>query len=197
MNSKLNPTHEQEPRSATVTNLGFFEGFNFREQSAIERTLSAEEVIQWNHDARGEAEFWPSGSHPGVSLLFSNRRAVHASELVALHRILKKLGDDSILNFLRLHFVVNVLGMALNQVNAETLADPIAMTLHGSSLFDLRKEAAYELFETYFPALHKAWDDCPMDGLRFDTDDFLDSPMWNVEEVELCDGSKGLIVASA
>jgi len=197
MNNKLNPTHEQEPRSATVTNIGVFEGFNLREHSLIERTLSADEVIHWDHDARGETEFWPSGSHPGVNLLFTNRRTIHPWELVALHRILKQLGDNSIYILLRLHFVVNVLGVALDQVNAEMIADPIMMTLHGSCLYDLRKEAAYELFATYFSALHLSWEDCPTDGMRFEAEDFLDSPMWIVEEVELCDGSTGLIVASA
>ena len=37
--------------------LGTFEGFNFRDQSAIERELTAEEVVNWNHDGDGEAEF--------------------------------------------------------------------------------------------------------------------------------------------
>jgi hypothetical protein len=48
--------------------IGRFEGFNFRSQCAIHRVLTAEEVLEWNHDADGEAEFWPDGSCPFVSL---------------------------------------------------------------------------------------------------------------------------------
>jgi len=49
---------------------GTFEGFNFRDQSAIERNLTAEEVTNRNHDGEGEAEFWASGDHVGVSKVF-------------------------------------------------------------------------------------------------------------------------------
>jgi hypothetical protein len=38
-------------------NLGTFEGFNFKEQSAIDHILTADEVMAWDHDTEGEAEF--------------------------------------------------------------------------------------------------------------------------------------------
>ena len=60
--------------------LGTFEGFNFRLSGAIDRVLTAEEVVNWEHDAHGEAEFWPSGDHPGVALLFKYKTAVIAGE---------------------------------------------------------------------------------------------------------------------
>ena len=34
---------------------GQFEGFNFRSQSAIERALTAQDVVGWDHDREGEA----------------------------------------------------------------------------------------------------------------------------------------------
>ena len=40
--------------------LGTFEGFSFRHDQAIDRNLTAAEVVGWDHDAAGEAEFWPS-----------------------------------------------------------------------------------------------------------------------------------------
>lgn len=33
--------------------LGTFEGFNFRDQSAIERNVTAQEVVDWDHDRVG------------------------------------------------------------------------------------------------------------------------------------------------
>ena len=41
--------------TSNLNDLGTFEGFNFREQCAIERILSANEVIEWDHDKKGEA----------------------------------------------------------------------------------------------------------------------------------------------
>ena len=75
--------------------LGTFEGFNFREQSAIERTLVALEVVAWDHDREGEAEFWPSEDHAGVAVVFVGRSSINGSELVALDRLLEALGGDA------------------------------------------------------------------------------------------------------
>jgi hypothetical protein len=54
---------------ARTHDLGQFEGFNFRSQCAIAKLLSAEEVLEWDHDKNGEAEFWPDGSNFFVSKL--------------------------------------------------------------------------------------------------------------------------------
>ena len=43
--------------TSTLTDLGTFEGFNFRDQAAIMRRLTAEDVVNWDHDGDGEAEF--------------------------------------------------------------------------------------------------------------------------------------------
>ena len=68
--------------------LGTFEGFNFRDQAALDRNLTADEVLDWDHDGAGEAEFWPAGDHPGVAALFSQKSAVSGSELKALDDLL-------------------------------------------------------------------------------------------------------------
>src|ERR1043166_7862522 len=91
---------EQSARDAKTLcfNLGTFEGFNFRTQSAINRTLTAAEVVEWNHDKRGEAEFLPSGDRPEVALVFKGRSSVTGSELLELDRLLHELGGDSVEN---------------------------------------------------------------------------------------------------
>lgn len=174
--------------------LGTFEGFNFRSQSAIENILSAEEVINWDHDAEGEAEFWPSGDHPGVRLLFQSKSAVTCSEICAVDRILSELGDDSMENFLKVHYSINVLGVSLSDVTASDIEDQNLHLFMGSNFTDLRQNAAYELFELYYPEAYAAWEVSLCDGLVFDTDRFLDSPSFSVEELSYGD-QKVLIIS--
>ena len=189
----LNPSS-----SATVAlhfDLGTFEGFNFRLNGAIDRILTAQEVVNWEHDAHGEAEFWPSGDHPGVALLFKHKTAVSASELQALDCLLYDLGDDSDYNFLRIHHAVNCCGYNLGTLTSEQVEDQPLNIFLGTSFLDLRRQAAFELFELYYPDAYRVWNESLCDGLIFDEDRFLDSPSWHVEELELGD-TKALIVAS-
>lgn len=174
--------------------LGSFEGFNFRTQSAIERTLTGEEVLQWDHDLHGEAEFWPAGDNEGVSLVFGSRTSVTVSHLLDLDRALHELSGDCIENYLRIHHAANVRGFDLATLTANTIEDISLHIFVGDCLYDLRKEAAYELFETYWPEAYKMWESCNCDGLIFDTDVFLDSPSWEVEEVTFGD-KKAMLVS--
>ena len=174
--------------------LGTFEGFSFRHNRAIDRILSAEEVVNWDHDADGEAEFWPSGDHPGVRCVFGRRSAIGGAALLALDALLQELADDSIHSFLRINYAVNMVGIDLAELTQEQLDD---LSLHiyiGISFLDLRKEAAFELFELYYPDEYAAWEKSLCDGLIFDEERFLDSPCWSVEEIQLGD-EKALVVA--
>ena len=173
--------------------MGTFEGFNFHTQSAIPRLLTANEVVSWDHDREGEAEFWPSGDKPEVSLLF-NREEVTASELRDLDRVLKECGDDSSESYLRIHYLVNTVGFKLSKLTREELEDEFIHIFFGENFTDLRQEAAYELFELYYPQEYRAWEKSTCDGLIFDTDRFLDSPTFSVEEVKLGD-KKALLIA--
>ena len=188
-------THEKGGY-ALQFDLGTFEGFNFRESSAIDRVLIGDEVVNWDHDANGEAEFWPSGDNAGVSLLFKERSAVTGSDLLDLDKVLQELGDDSTLNFLRIHHAVNTLGTYLNQLTGEQVEDQNIHIFEGTSFYDLRRGAAHELFELYYPEAYAMWEATPCDGLTFDTDGFLDSPSWSVEEIELNNGQKALIAVA-
>jgi hypothetical protein len=167
--------------------LGTFEGFNFRTQSAIERALTACEVVQWDHDREGEAEFWPSGDHPGVALLFKHRSAVTASQILALDRVLGELGDDSIQAVLKIHFAVNIQGRDLAELSGAEVENDAPQIFIGTSFLDVRREAAFELFELYYPDEYRVWEQSHCDGLIFDTDRFLDSPAFSVDEIALAD----------
>lgn len=174
--------------------LGTFEGFNFREDSAIEHALTGDDVINWDHDAKGEAEFWPSGDNAGVSLLFKDQTSVTGQQLLELDRVLQELSDDSVFNFLRIHHAMNTLGDDLRELTAERIEDLNVHVFTGDHFIGLRKEAAFELFELYYPEAYAAWEKCCCDGLIFGEDRFLDSPVWSVDEVEI-GNQKALIIA--
>jgi hypothetical protein len=178
----------QQPSQRTgETRLGTFEGYNFREHSAIERTLTAAEVIAWEHDADGEAEFWPAGDCPALAVLFNGMNHVTGGELRCVLELLDAVAGDDEETLLRLHLLVNIHGAELETLTASDIEDLNVHLYRGDCRYDLRKEAAYELFELYWPELYAAWDKTPLDGLRFETDDFLDSAQWQTEEVDLGD----------
>ena len=62
---------------------GSFEGFNYQFQFAINERLTADHIVNWDHDQKGEADFWPSGDSPGVSLVFKDT-SVTAYDILAL-----------------------------------------------------------------------------------------------------------------
>ena len=175
-------THLTEDRTIQF-DLGTFEGFNFHTQSAIEGNLTAQQLIDWDHDKKGEAEFWPAGDRPEVSLLFDG--TLTCSDVVALDRLLDALGGDSSENLLRIHHSVNGRGNDLRSLTAEVIEDEFVHIFCGTSFLDLRKEAAYELFELYYPEEYKVWEKSHCDGLHFNTDWFLDSPTFSCDEVTL------------
>jgi hypothetical protein len=187
-------TAEKEVERQTLCfDLGTFEGFNFRSQNAIERELTAEEVVNWNHDRDGEAEFWPSGENPGVSLVFKGQNAVSGGELLALDQLLEDMGVDSDENFLQIYFALSHGGISVERLDTATVQDNPPQIFFGSHFFELRKEVAYELFELYYPEEYRVWEKSLCDGLIFDVDRFLDSPSFCVDEVKLGDRAALLV----
>lgn len=174
---------------------GHFEGFNFRTQSAIERLLTAQDIVAWDHDRNGEAEFWTAGNKPEFFAVFGGGNTVTARELLELAALFDALGGDSTENYLAVYFAVAVLGGALGDITAEGIQDRAPHCFIGESFIDVRREAAYELFEQFYPELYQAWESTPCDGLIFDTDRFLDSPSWTVAEIRL--GSRVALLVAA
>jgi len=166
---------------------GHFEGFNFRSQSAIDGLLTAQDVVNWDHDHEGEAEFWPAGDKPEISRVFEGRSAITATELLELSSLLTDLGDDSKESYLSVYFAVAILGGHLGELSADQVRDRAPFCFIGGNFTDLRCEAAYELFELFYPDLYRIWESTPCDGLTFDTDRFLDSPSLTVTEIKLGD----------
>lgn len=167
--------------------LGNFEGYNFRDQCGIWKNPSADEVLNWDHDREGEAEFWPDGEHEGVALIFRGSSSVSAAELLALDTLLEELGDDSQETFFRVYFCISELGCDLCQLSASEVEEQNLYIFSGTSFIDLRRQAAYELFELYYPEEFAMWDASLCDGLYFDEELFLNSPAFSITEVKLGD----------
>lgn len=178
----------------TAFDLGTFEAFNFRTQAAVFPNLSADEVIAWDHDAQGEAEFWPAGDREEVALLFRGQSSVSANELLKLNALLLELGGDSAENFLRIHYALNIQGASLDTLSDREIEDQFLHIFFGSSFLDLRREAAWELFELYYPDDYKVVEKSTCDGLHFDEDRFLDSPCFHAEEIRL--GEQAVLLVS-
>ena len=171
--------------SALTHDLGTFEGFSFRHQSAIFPNQTADSVVSWDHDSKGEAEFWPSGDHEGVALVFSGLNSVSASELIQLDHLLSELENDSVETYVRLHYLISIQGESLGDLTAETVDDFCCHIFTSTTFLDLRKEAALELFETYYPEDYAVWEKSRCDGLLFDHDLFLNSPVFHTVEITL------------
>ena len=179
--------------TATLPDLGTFEGFNFRDQCAIERILTTDDVVNWDHDADGEAEFWPSGEDPLVKGIFDGN--VTASDLTALAELLTGLDGDRTQDLLRIQFAIRVQGGDLAGLTVQELEDQQPMFFYGDTMTDARKEAAFELFETFWPDLFKAWNEDSAGILDFDWYTFVDSPLWTIHEVKL--GDKAILMVAS
>ena len=89
---------------------------------------------------------------------------------------------------------MNTCGGDLATLTAAEVEDNSLDIFLGSSFTDLRREAAYQLFELFYPDEYRAWEKTTCDGLIFDTDRFLDSPAFSVEEIALADKVALLVV---
>ena len=172
-----------ETLTTILPDLGTFEGFNFREGCAIERILSADEVIHWDHDADGEGEFWPSGEDPLVKGLFDGN--VTASDLKKLVELLTQLDGDRTEDLLRIQFAIRLQGYDFASLTLQDLDDRPPTFFYGDTMIEARKEAAFELFETFWPDLYEAWNEDSAGILDFDWYAFIDSPIWTIHEVKL------------
>lgn len=150
--------------------------------------------MNWDHDRKGEAEFWLSRDRSLIAQVFGGQTAITGAELVELNRILDELGSDSDEMLLRLCHAQSC-GGKLEEITARTVGDYCVHVFIGTNFCDLRREAAYELFELYYPECYAAWDKSRCDGFIFDTDRFLDSPSMSVQEIRF--GEQAALLVSA
>ena len=104
------------------------------------------------------------------------------------------MGGDSDENFLQIYFALSHGGISVERLDADRIADESLHIFIGKWFHELRFEAAYELFELYYPEAYRVYDESTCDGLVFDTDRFLDSPSFSVDEVKL--GDRAVLLVS-
>lgn len=68
---------------------------------------------------------------------------------------------------------MNVCGSDLATLTAAEVEDQNLDIFLGSSFPELRTEAAFQLFEVFYPDDYQVWEKSTYDGLIFDTDRFL------------------------
>lgn len=166
-------------------NRGTFTGDNLKEQEVLERKLPLEEGREWDGDEAGEEESERGRAAQAMALFTTGRDALGPKEMQTVAGLLAAVDGDREDTLIRLHLLVHVQGAELGNVTAADLEDLPLNTYRGSSFIEVRREAAFELFQLYWPDLYALWEKTPMDGLRFDVDAFLDSPAWVTEELQL------------
>jgi len=151
------------------------------------------EVVDWDYDAQGEAEFWPSGEHQGVALVFRSSSAVAASEIVALDELLSDLSEEDE-SYVSIAHMLSM-GELLGGLSADAIQDAGLHIFSDSSFYNAKKSAAFELFETFWPEEYQAWEQSSVPGLDFDWEHFLDGPEFSAEEYQL-DERRYVVVTS-
>lgn len=183
---------EEKEKITLSHDLGSFEGFSFEKNCAIPKILTAEEVVNWDHDADGEAEFWPHGDCNGVSAVFKGKSSVTWSEIVALDKLLESIGDCSEETYAKIACEIEN-GSKITNISREDF--DYCGIYCGQFWHEIEREAAWDLFETYYPHLQHAMESTPCDGVIFDPDRFINSPAWNKTRIEI-GASKFLLVKS-
>lgn len=168
-----------------MIDLGTFEGFSFRNQEAIFGEITAQEVIDWEHDVSGEAEFWPSGDSRLVAKIFQGQSAVTAFDLQHLESLLAT-GDDQ--ELMSVYIALHENGGSIETLDADRV-DELASRYHvyaGATFCDLYEEALYDLFELYYPQEYKLATEglCPF--LQIDQD-VLRGPEFSTVELDFGD----------
>lgn len=152
--------------------IGTFEGFNFRDQSAIDHILTAQEVLDWDHDGDGEAEFWPHGNNPFTSYLLPENSCSDSDVREVIRIFYETEGRPA---ELAKACYMRDCGTALEDITSEAINDACLYVFGPGWFHDLYKQAAYELFELFWPAAYECWEKNSVPGLRFDYDDFVES----------------------
>ena len=152
--------------------LGEFEGFNFKTQSAIFPNHTAQEVVDWDHDGQGEAEFWPEGSNEFVRLLADG--SCSCFDIIEIDRIFSEL-DNNEQDLIKAVYLKQNNGLSLKDITREAV-DDACLYVYGPGYFsDLRRDAAWDLFENFYPEAYKLCESCSVPGVEFDEQDFLSS----------------------
>jgi hypothetical protein len=137
------PAKTPDPKS--TPKLGTFKAVYLRDGILVRRTLSVDEVLGWDDEVRGGAEFRPAGDCRALSVLFKGR--VTPFELKRVVNLLDGAGGETQDTLLRIHFWVNVLEGAWKGLTVDWLKRVEVGVFYGASFFELHSAATYEVIE--------------------------------------------------
>ncbi len=192
--SRPTPTTAHSGNRKLRFDLGRFVGFSFRTQTAVERLLTAQEVVDWDPERDGEAEFRPLGDRRELVLAIGEGSAITASELLALDRLLQAAGGDRVEVCLRLRHALKQPGRHLSTVTAAELTNPDLHVFFGSPLTELRAAAVAHLVERYRPEVYRGWKSSVSACLPQDPEAYLRREMSSVETLTLASRFALLVV---
>lgn len=172
--------------------LGMFEGFNFRNQAAIPKLLTAQEVINWDHDKQGEAEFWPHNNNELAATVFKTLggKEVTANEIILVDKLLE-LEEYELVQVLAavddqgLHYCREKL-----EDNALELLDDYCFYHHSQTkeaFKSIKEESAWAYMEEHLPETYKILTEAHIPGLSFDPFEFFEDCCIRYFEVKIDD----------
>ena len=154
---------------------GTFEGGYWpTEFRPFDNPVPASEIMRWNELDLGDAEFWPTGDRPEMTLLFDEERRVCKEQLMLLSHLFDRMGGDTTENFLRIHHAVRRFDALLHELTAEMVA---ALVVHVAVAADARTARAQ--MEAELQGRYRF--DAQGDALKFVTA----STDWLIEELPL------------
>jgi len=187
-------------RPTSPYNLGTFGGYSFRDHCPIRRSLTADEVLNWNPATDGAAWFWPRGDHFGIAMVVGHSPGISVYDLQRVVRVLEELGGDSTENWMRIFYVVrDTPSLDLSQLEAGEILDREAHVFDRSmetSWTELRRQAAVEVMRHRYPDAYQFLMAHHHEGFLFDPERFLNPQDWFIKEVETESGRRVLIVIS-
>ena len=180
------------PKTMPTLDLGTFDGYNLEHDKAI-INLSAADLIYYDHDLKGETEFWPAGDCWGVALIFkglNNGGHCAWNEVLCLQRLLQDMGGDTITNYALIYHALHFNGEKLHGytfLTADKILDcnlTVIIGENNETIQELESRAAYDILETYHPDIFKMLNN-PIDGLSFDASRFLHSGTFGISQIKL------------
>ena len=188
----------QTPKTMPTLDLGTFDGYNLEHDKSI-INISAADLILYDHELSGEAEFWPSGDNVGVRMVFKDLNLngrVTGEMLLSLKKIILEMGGPSLTNYAILHHAIHYNGETLETISASELLDLNLHVFHSEkyeSNKELETRAAYELLELYYPE-HLKMLNTPVDGITFNPKHFLTCGIFGISEIKISDELTILVI---
>ena len=125
--------------------LGSFEVRVWHPRGCLSRIVSPEEVLEWEGEEDGLVEFYPSGDHEGVSLVFREKACVDAAELVELDYLLDGLMYPAKVSCLLIHHLMHKHKIGVSGLDCSDIGNTEAMVSTARTFYEAQQMAVIKL----------------------------------------------------